>query len=430
MKMTSVAGRPSTAIATSEAFRHRCSRAACRACRTVGLEPVLDLGDMPLADGLVPEDQLDTPDDRYPLEVAFCATCGLVQILETVDPDVLFTDDYPYYSSFSDALLRHSRANALDLIDRQKLSESSLVVELASNDGYLLKNFVERGIPVLGIDPADGPAKAAEQMGVPTLCAFFGRDLAAQLSARGRRADVIIANNVLAHVADTNGFVEGIRTLLADDGIAVIEVPYVRELIRCGEFDTIYHEHLCYFSVTALDKLFRHNGLYLNDIRRLDIHGGSLRLYVGRREDVGDIVKTMLAAEHDEGIDRAAYYRDFARRVNEIRERVQTLLSELKSRGNTLAAYGAAAKGAIMLNFIGADHGLIDFVVDRNVHKQGKYIPGVRVPIVDPGELTRRRPDYVLLLAWNFKDEILAQQDAYRRAGGRFIIPIPDPVVV
>lgn len=411
-------------------FKARCSRAACRSCNADGLDAVLDLGRMPLADGLVSAESTDGADERFPLEVAFCGGCGLTQIIETLPPPKLFGDDYPYYSSFSDALLRHSRENALDLIQRRKLGTDSLVVELASNDGYLLRNFVEVGIPVLGIDPAAGPVRAAQKAGIPTLHRFFGRDLASQLRAEGRRADVIVANNVLAHVADTNGFVEGIRLLLKDDGVAVIEAPYVRELITHCEFDTIYHEHLCYFSVTALDKLFRRNGLYLNDIKRLSIHGGSLRLYVEPRENVGDAVRAMLEVERKEGLDRIDYYRDFAQRVYAIRDRVRDLLADLKRRGATIAAYGAAAKGAILLNYIGADRDIIDFVADRNVHKQGKLMPGVRIPICHPAKLLQLRPDYVLLLAWNFKDEILAQQEEYRRGGGKFIVPIPNPEIV
>ncbi len=411
-------------------LEEKCAAARCRSCAQEGLSPVLDLGPMPLSDGFLRADQLGEPAERFDLEVAFCTGCGLVQILETVPPEKLFCEDYPYYSSFSDALLEHSRRNALELIERCDLGPESLVIELASNDGYLLQNFAGQGIPVLGIDPAEGPARAARQRGIPTLREFFTRALAERLAAEGRRADVLIANNVLAHVPDLNGFVAGIRTVLADDGLAVIEVPYVRDLIDHCEFDTIYHEHLCYFSVTALDRLVRRNGLYLNDIRRLDIHGGSLRLYLQRREDVQPAVTELLAAEARDGLDRPQYYRDFARRVEAFRDRMRSLLADLKSRGARIAAYGAAAKGTIMLNYIGADADLIEFVVDRNVHKHGKYVPGVLVPILPTAELLARRPDYCLILAWNFADEIVAQQAAYRAAGGRFIVPIPEPRIL
>ena len=417
-------------IATDQTFQANCQSATCRSCGQTGLLPVLDLGTMPLSDGLRTHAQLAQGEPRFPLEVAFCPQCTLVQILHTVPPEELFCEDYPYYSSFSAALLEHSRRNALNLIAAKKLGADSLVVELASNDGYLLKNFVEAGVPVLGIDPADGPARAAEKAGVTTMCTFFSRDLARQLVSEGRSADVIIANNVLAHVADTNGFVDGIATLLKQDGVAVIEVPYLSELITHCEFDTIYHEHLCYFSVTALDTLFRRHSLYLNDIELLTIHGGSLRLYVGRRETVRASVTDLLAQEAERGMVRHDYYVCFGDRVRGVRDAMRALLTDLKSQRKGVAAYGAAAKGAIMLNYIGVAAEAIKFVVDRNVHKQGKYMPGLCIPICEPARLLAEMPDYVVLLPWNFKDEILSQQAEYRRRGGKFIVPIPMPTII
>lgn len=402
----------------------------CRSCGHAGLEPVLDLGRTPLADRLLTAAQLAEPEPAYPLQVAFCPKCSLLQILETVPPEVLFCEDYPYYSSFSDALLRHSRENVLDLVARRGLGPQSLAVELASNDGYLLKNYVEAGISVLGIDPAEGPACEAEKIGVPTLNTFFTAELAKQLVAEGKRADVIHGNNVLAHVADTNGFVGGIATLLAASGVAVIEVPYVKDLIDHREFDTIYHEHLCYFSVTALDHLFRRHGLYLNEVKRLPIHGGSLRLYVEKIERVGGSVRELLALESGERVDRIDFYRDFARRVEQLKADLLALLRGLKADGRSVAAYGAAAKGATLINYVGIGTELIDFVVDRNVHKQGKYMPGQHMPIFGPEKLLEAQPDYVLLLAWNFATEIMEQQAEYARRGGRFVVPVPEPKVV
>ncbi len=418
-------------IAFSKEFTTRCMAASCRSCGNKGLLGILDLGKMPLADGLLGQVEIINGRERkYPLEFVFCPECSLVQIIETVPPEVLFGNDYPYYSSFSEALLKHSRKNALNLIETRQLTEDSFVVEVASNDGYLLKNFVESGITVLGIDPAPGPAEAAQKIGVPTLVDFFGVNLARRLRHEGKKADVIIANNVFAHVEDTNGFVAAIGTLLKDDGVAVIEVPYLRKLIDNCEFDTIYHEHLCYFSVTAVDKLSRRHGLYLNKVELLNIHGGSMRLYLELEENPDKSVTQLLSEEKRIGMDQFEYYQTFARRARVVRHRLKDMLNRIKQRGHTIAAYGAAAKGAILLNYTGVNTDTVDFVVDRNIHKQGMYMPGVHIPIHEPDRILKDMPDYVLLLPWNFKNEILKQCSPYRKRGGRFIIPIPKPSVV
>ena len=270
---------------------------SCRSCGNPNLKPIISFGSTPLADALLTEEQLKKPEFIVPLDLVFCPNCTLVQITETVDPEILFCRDYPYFSSTSKAYLKHSRENAEELIMSRKLNSNSLVVEPASNDGYMLKNFLEHGITVLGIDPAEGPVQVARKAGIPTLCTFFGKDLANKLREDGLLADVVIANNVLAHVPDLNVFVEGIRIILKDNGVAVIEVPYVVDLISNCEFDTIYHQHLCYFSVTALDHLFRRHSLFLNDVRHLPVHGGSLRLYVEHREDVRESVRSRLKEE-------------------------------------------------------------------------------------------------------------------------------------
>lgn len=403
----------------------------CRSCGEAGLTTFLDLGSTPLADALVPADTPAGADETFPLAVAFCGHCSLVQITEEVPPEKLFVDNYLYFSSFSDHLLAHSRANALARIERQGLGPDSFVVEVASNDGYLLKNFVEAGVPALGIDPAPAQAAAAEANGVPTLAEFFGVDLARQVAAERGKADVIIANNVMAHVPDLNGFVAGYRELLKDTGVVTVENPGVRYLIEHGEFDTIYHEHHCYFSCSAVDALVRRNGLFLNHVEYFgDLHGGTLRWHIGKQDEPSDDVKRHLREEQEMGMADIGYYKDFATRVEGIRDGLLAMLRDLKARGKTIAAYGAAAKGATLVNYAGIDTDLVDFVVDRNVHKQGLLMPGVHIPVVGPEALVERKPDYTLLLAWNFKDEIMAQQDEYRRAGGQFIVPVPEPAVV
>ncbi len=402
----------------------------CRSCGSSELQTFLSLGSLPLADGLLDAEALSRPEPRHPLEVAVCGDCALVQLTTEVPPEVLFGGDYPYYSSYSDALLEHSRRNVEALVGARGLGPESLVVELASNDGYLLQHYRRQGIPVLGIDPAEGPAREAIRRGIPTLREFFGRALAGQLAAEGRLADVVHANNVLAHVPDLNGFVEGIATLLKPDGVAVVEVPYVLDLIDQVEFDTIYHEHHCYFSVTALVRLLRRNGLVLNDVEHLAIHGGSLRLFASRRGELGAKVRALLERESRLRADRLDYYSGFGERVARLRDELRALLARLRVGGARIAAYGAAAKGAVLTNYVGIGRETLEFVVDRNDHKHGMFMPGVHVPILPTRALRERRPDYVLLLAWNFREEILAQQADYLRAGGRFIVPVPRPEIV
>lgn len=403
---------------------------ACRSCGSEVMAPILDLGRTPLADRLVPKQKASEAELTFPLVVAFCPECALVQILETVGPEILYASNYPYFSSFSPALLAHSRANVLDRITERSLDKSSFVIELASNDGYLLRNYIERGIPVLGIDPAEGPAADAEKRGVKTLCAFFTEQLANDVAREFGTADVLHANNVLAHVNDTNGFVKGIRQLLKPDGVSVLEMPHLLPLMENVEFDTIYHEHHCYFSMTALDKLFRRNGLYINRVEQLSLHGGSLRIFAGCIENVEPSVTELLAHEHAVGLDRVDYYRDFAQQVEALRDRLVGLLAQLKAEGKSIAAYGAAAKGATLLNYCGIDYDTIDFVVDRNENKHGLLMPGAKIPILAPEALLEKRPDYVLVLAWNFIDEIIAQQSGYLASGGKFILPVPEPRVL
>lgn len=403
----------------------------CRSCGRGGLSPVLSLGRMPLANAFITSEQLPEQEPIYPLDLVFCPGCTLVQITETVPPETLFRD-YLYFSSYSDTMLGHAHDLACWLISSRALSEKSLVVEVGSNDGYLLQYFVQDAIPVLGIEPAENVAAVASLRGIRTISEFFGKALAYRLRAQGQVADVVIANNVLAHVADLNSFVEGVQQLLKEDGIAVIEVPYVKEMIDRREFDTIYHEHLCYFSVTALDRLFRRHQLMLVEVQRIPVHGGSLRVHAAHmgRARADEVVAQLLDEEARWGVNQVGTYGEFGRQAQGIRASLREFLRSLKDEGRHIAAYGAAAKGTVLLNYCGIGSDLVDFVVDRSPYKQGRYVPGVRLPILPPSRLVEVRPDYTLLLAWNIADEILQQQVEYRRMGGRFIIPIPELKVV
>lgn len=406
---------------------------SCRSCGTPGPPTVLSLGRTPLANALLRPDQLGSPEATYPLDLAVCPACSLAQITESVPPERMFRQ-YLYHSSFSETMLRHAEALAVRTAEARGLGGESLVVEVASNDGYLLQYYARRGIPVLGVEPAENIAAwAVAHRGIPTVCEFFGADLAGRLAAEGRRADLIHANNVLAHVPDLNGFVAGFRTLLKPDGVAVIETPYVKEMIDHCEFDTIYHEHLFYYSLTALGRIFGRHGLTTLDVERLPIHGGSLRLTVGRDDGPGrpsGAVGRLLAEEAGWGVDRPDAYRDFAGRVEALKRSLRETLVGLKGRGKRLAAYGASAKGSTLLNYVGIGPDLIDYVVDRSTFKQGLFTPGTRLPIRPPEALLETMPDYVLLLTWNFADEILAQQAEYRARGGRFVVPVPSVRVV
>jgi len=403
----------------------------CRSCGSRRGSLVLDLGTQPLANNLLRPDDLSKPEPKFPLRVALCEDCWLLQITDIIPPVELY-GEYLYFSSFSDAALRHA-AEAVDKFTREfSLGPESFVVEIASNDGYLLKNFVATGVPCLGIEPAANIAKAAIERGVPTISRFFGRQLAEELTGEGRRADLILGNNVFAHAPDPNGFLAGCAALLKPDGRVILEFPYLCDLVEKVEFDTIYHEHVFYFSLTSLQPLFARHGLEIKGVERLSIHGGSLRLFAARQgaHPVAPEVHSLLEEERTKGVASVRYYEDFGGRACGIRDDLLDLLQKLKAGSNSIAAYGASAKGSTLLNFCGLGSETLDFVADRSTAKQGRLTPGTHLPIVPASDLMKRRPDYVVLLTWNFADEILSQQKAYRDAGGKFVIPIPQVAVV
>ena len=403
----------------------------CRSCGQGASQLVLDLGLQPLANNLLRPEDLSKPEPKFPLRLLVCTGCWLMQIADLIPPVELFTE-YLYFSSFSDTMLRHVRDAAERYHQEFALGPESLVLEAASNDGYFLQNFQRLRIPCLGIEPAANIAKVARQKGIETLEAFFDLGLARRLAAQGRLADLILGNNVFAHAPETNDFVAGLKTVLKSEGRIVLEFPCGTDMLDKCEFDTIYHEHVFYFTLTPLIPLVRRHGLEVFHVERIPIHGGSIRVFLGHSgvRPVRDSVEGLLAEETAKGVATPDYYANFAHKVAEIKRSLTELLAGLKGRGHTLAAYGASAKGSTLLNYCGVGGETLKFVADRSTHKHGRLTPGTHVPVVPTAELLKRQPDYTLLLTWNFAEEILEQQRAYREAGGRFIIPIPRVVTV
>ena len=364
---------------------------SCRSCGQGGLQTILSFGQMPLANRLLTQEQLTLPEPRYPLDFVFCPHCSLAQITTTVDPEELF-GEYLYFSSFSETMLNSANLLVTRLIQERQLTSDQLVVEIGSNDGYLLQFYVREGIRVLGIEPATNIARVAQERGIETLNDFFGEPLAQKLKDQGLHARIIHANNVLAHIADLNNAIRGIHLLLTDDGTAVIEVPYLHDLIEKREFDTIYHEHLCYFCLTALDTLFKRHQLFIQDVEHLPLHGGTLRLFIGKAAQQNDSVQEMLKREAALGMNHFALYRDFGEQIERTKNDLLDLLHNLKQQGKRIAAYGAAAKGSILLNYFGIGTDVVDFVVDRSPHKQGLFVPGVHLPIFSPDKLLQDQP--------------------------------------
>jgi SAM-dependent methyltransferase len=403
--------------------------AACRFCSAPLTQTFVDLGLSPLANSLLAEGDLAREEPRFPLHAYVCAECLLVQLGEFASPQDIF-EEYVYFSSFSDSWVEHARRYAEQMIERFGFDGDSSVVELASNDGYLLQWFVERGVPVLGIEPAANVAAAAEEKGIPTLVRFFGEETANDLVGEGRRADLLIGNNVLAHVPALNDFVAGMKVLLAPGGVVTMEFPHLLRLIEETEFDTIYHEHFSYFSALTAQRIFAEHGLRLFDVEELPTHGGSLRIYAahadgGSHEDTGR-VDELVERERAAGLADLATYSHFRERVRDVRQGLREFLETARTEGHPVAAYGAAAKGVTLLNYCGIGPDLVEYVADRSPHKQGHYLPGVRIPIHPPEHVAETKPDYLLLLAWNLKDEIIEQMSHIREWGGRFVTPLPE----
>ncbi|HJQ10470.1 MAG TPA: class I SAM-dependent methyltransferase [Gemmatimonadaceae bacterium] len=404
----------------------------CRFCGTTLRHCVVDLGMSPLCESFLRSDQLNEMEPFYPLKVWVCDQCFLVQLEEYVSGEDIFTD-YAYFSSFSDTWLTHARNYVDQMVDELGLTAKSSVVEIASNDGYLLQYFVQRGIPALGIEPAANVAKAAEAKGVHTLVKFFGVDTARELAAAGHQADLILGNNVLAQVPDLNDFVGGLKILLAPSGVVTIEFPHLLRTIDGNQFDQVYHEHYSYFSLYAAERIFAAHGLPLFDVEELPTHGGSIRIYARHAEDVAkETTKRLIslrAREEAAGVNTLEYYRSFESRVRATKHRLLDFLIEAKRSGKRVVGYGAPGKGNTMLNYCGIRTDFIDFTVDRSPHKQGKFLPGTHIPILAPERLWDARPDYVLILPWNLKTEIMEQLKDVRNWGGRFVVPIPEVTV-
>jgi len=402
----------------------------CRFCGERLRETFVDLGLSPLCETYIDSAHLSAPESFYPLHAFLCTNCFLIQLPEHVGAEETFRE-YAYFSSYSDSWVAHAREYVDAMIHRVGLDQHSSVIEVASNDGYLLQFFKGRGIPVLGIEPARNVAHVAMEKGIPTVTSFFGRRLARELAAGGKQADLLLGNNVLAHVAEINDFVAGLKLLLRPNGVITLEFPHVLRLIEENQFDTIYHEHFSYFSFTTIERILSASGLKTFDVEELSMHGGSLRVFACHREDqaksTSDNVTTLRAREASWGVSKLEPYQAFRTRVEETKHQILRLLIEARARGKSIVGYGAAGKGNTLLNYCGIRTDLLEYTVDRNPYKQGKYTPGTRIPIFPPERIRETKPDVVLILPWNLKDEIMAQNAFIREWGGQFVVPIPKP---
>jgi SAM-dependent methyltransferase len=401
----------------------------CRLCGADLTRTFVDLGSSPPCESYLTADQLEQPETYYPLHVRICPDCLLVQLPAYVDAEDIFSD-YAYFSSYSDSWVAHAGRFVEEMADRLRLGPQSLVVEVASNDGYLLQHAVRRGIPVVGVEPAANIAEVARERGVRTEVAFLGARTGERIAEQYGRADLVVGNNVFAHTPELLDFARGLRALVADDGLVSLEFPHLLRLIEGRQYDTIYHEHYSYFSFATARKVFAAHGLTLFDVEELSTHGGSLRIFARHDEDVskpvGERVADLLARESSAGLGRLETYRSFGERVQRVKWGLLRFLIESKEAGKSIAGYGAPAKGNTLLNYCGIRTDFLDYTVDRSPHKQGRYLPGVRIPIHGPDRLRETRPDYVLILPWNLKEEIVEQMADVRSWGGRFVVAIPE----
>ena len=404
----------------------------CRFCQAPLRQTFVDLGLSPLCESYVSAEQIKEAETLYPLHSFVCDACFLVQLPEHVSPQAIF-EEYAYFSSYSDSWLAHARAYTESISAKLALDSRSLVIEVASNDGYLLQYFVERQIPVLGIEPAKNVAQTAIAKGIPCVTEFFGVSLASRLASEGRQADLLIGNNVLAHVPEINDFVGGLKVLLKPEGVITMEFPHLVRLIEENQFDTIYHEHFSYLSFTTVIRIFEAHGLRIFDVEELATHGGSLRIYACHQESVTrkltDRAVTLRKTEADWGIANLDRYRAFTAQVEATKRDILRFLIEARSQGKSIAGYGAPGKGNTLLNYCGIRTDFIDYTVDRSTYKQGKFTPGTRIPILSPAEIAETKPDYLFILPWNLKDEIIEQNAYIREWGGKFVVPIPSITV-
>lgn len=404
------------------------SERKCRFCETPLKHSFCDLGLSPLSNSYLKETDLTKKEPFYPLHAYVCDSCFLVQLEEFESPDQIFSD-YAYFSSYSESWLRHAEAYVNLMMKRFGYNSSSHVVEIASNDGYLLRYFHQKGVPVLGIEPAANVAETAKAIGVPTLVKFFGTNTAKELVKEGKQADLLLGNNVLAHVPALNDFVQGMKILLKPQGVITMEFPHLLRLMEENQFDTIYHEHFSYFSFLTVEKVFAKHGLVLFDVEELPTHGGSLRIYAKHKEDLSktmsERVKNLRQREEAYGFGSLSVYLQFQKKTLKTKESLLKFLNEANRQGKSVVGYGAPAKGNTLLNYCGVNKNLITYTVDRSPHKQGRYLPGTHIPIKDPAAIAKTKPDYVLILPWNLKDEIMQQMNHIRSWGGQFVVPIP-----